>query len=169
MIPKLLLPLMLSASLVIGCGGSTSASDEGTGESPEQVAKENARIAIQALADSDKGIDDSGDRLWKQEAREYFNYKKYPDNRTFELNADWARDFTEAAYAAGAEQIWVVEISEFELAGEKFNISDNLVVVLPSDKHKRHAIFRAYNVPLEEAGFDPLMDVGQQHIFITGD
>ena len=44
-----------------------------------------------------------------------------------------------------------------------------MVVVLAADKHKRHAIFRAYNVPIEEAGFDPLMDIGQGHIFITGD
>jgi len=166
---KLLLCVILAASLLGGCGGGSTSDAESDGESPERVARENARTALQALADSDKGIDDSGDRLWKQEAREYFNYRKHPDNRTFELNADWAREFTEAAYSAGAEEVWVVEISEFELAGDKYNMSDNMVVVLPLDRQKRDAIFRAYNLPLQEAGFESLADVGQSHIFITGD
>lgn len=166
---QLLLSSILAAALLGGCGGSSTSEVDTDGESPQRAAQENARTAQQALADSDKGVDDSGDRLWKQEAREYFNYRKHPDNRTFELDADWAREFTEAAYSAGAEEVWVVEISEIELAGDKYNVSDNMVVVLPSDKHKRDAIFQAYNLPMQEAGFESLADVGQSHIFITGD
>lgn len=138
-------------------------------ETPESLAKENSAEALADLAASDKGVDEDGEKVWKQEAREYFDTAKNPKNRTFELPWKWAKEFTDKAYAAGAEQVWMTQISEFELGDHKFNMSDNLVVVLPSDPIKRAAIFGLYNSEMTQGGGDPMKDVGQRFISIIGD
>ena len=163
--------MLLATALGAGCGDSASTADNnaGAGASPAQVARENSQTAADSLSESDKGVGESGDRVWKQEARAFFDFDKYPDNRTFELDPDWARKFIETAYGAGAPQVWVTSISEFAFGGEKINIADTMVVVLPHEREKRQLIFGAYNAPFEAAGEQPLADIGQDYIFIAGD
>lgn len=153
----------------IGCGGSDASADANGGESPQELARENAKHAEEMIRESDKGADDSGDRVWKQEARAFFDFRRNPDNRTFELDPDWARQFTEMAYAAGAPNVWVASISEIELGGLRANIADNIVIELPSSKAQRAEILGAYNAELEACGLTPLADVGQEYLLIAGD
>lgn len=154
---------------VVGCGGSDAGADADGEESPQQLARENAKLSEEAMRESDKGVDDSGDRVWKHDARAFFDFGRNPDNRTFELDPDWARQFVETAYAAGAPKVWVTTISEFEMGGDRVNISDNMVVVLPSSAAKRQAILGAYNAELEQARLTPLADVGQDYLLVAGD
>jgi hypothetical protein len=166
------LALFAVISMGLGCDTSGSASDEETAaaeESPESIAKENNESAEEELALSDKGKDDEGEKVWKQEARDFFDYQKNPRNGTFELSSGFARQFTNDVYAAGAEKVWVTGISEIELGQNKLNISDNLVVVLPADATKRKAVFDVYNRELAKADEPPLKDIGQKYIFLTGD
>ncbi len=136
---------------VVGCGGS-DASAEGDGESPQQLARENARRAEEAIRESDQGVDDSGDQVWKQEARAFFDFRRNPDNRTFELDPDWARQFVEMTYAAGAPKVWVASITEFELGGDRVNIADNIVIELPSSKSQRQESLAPTTRNLRNAG-----------------
>jgi hypothetical protein len=158
---------------LIGCPGiSCSGRDEANDaqrEDPKTLARENNATAKTELEIAERGADESGDRVWKQEAREFLDFDRNTANRTFELDPDWARQFVESAYDAGAEKVWVTGISEFELAGERLNMADNMVVVLPNDQNKRQAILGLYNKDLEEAGVPTIADVGQDYLLITGD
>ena len=160
--------IVLVLGCAVGCSGSSSAEGEGK-ESPQQLARENARLAEEAILESNSGVDASGDRVWKQEARAFFDFRRNPDNRTFELDPDWARQFTEMAYAAGAPNVWVASISEIELGGLRANMADNIVIELPSNKSQRQEILGAYNAELEACGLTPLADVGQEYLLIAGD
>lgn len=172
--------VVVVAWLLVGCGesgtgGSGGESGNASGasgeQSPQQIAQENSDLAAAALAESDKGVDESGDKVWKQDAREFFNRDANPLNRTFELPWQWAGDFTRQAYEAGAEKVWMVSISEFELGGEKFHVSDCMVVVLPKDPAARATLISTYN-QVTGVSDDPTLaitDAGQKYLFIVGD
>jgi hypothetical protein len=168
-----MLVTIVALACVGGCDTSRdTSSDEDTAaveESPESIAKENNQSAEEDMALSDKGKDEDGDKVWKQEARDFFDYQKNPRNSTFELSSQFARTFTNNVYAAGAEKVWVTAISETEIGQNKIHMSDNMVVVLPTDPTKRKAVFGVYNKELEKADEPPLKDIGQKYIFITGD
>jgi hypothetical protein len=134
-------------------------------------SKANSDEAAAAMKLADKGVDEDGDKVWKQEAREFFDFKKNPKNRTFEMPVAWARKFIDGAYAAGAEKVWVVGITETELAGHKFHISDEIVVVLPNDPARRKAVFDAYHKALGEDADEEqkLVDVGQAYLYVQAD
>lgn len=138
-------------------------------ETPEQLAKENNAEAESDMALSDKGVDEDGDKVWKLEAREYFDRQKHPMNRTFELSPQFAREYIEKMYAAGASKVWVTGITETEIGDTKINMSDALVVVLPTEPAKRAAAFGVYNGYMEEAEEPKLKDIGQKYIFYQAD
>lgn len=148
---------------------SSSDSEEDAVETPEQLAKENNAEAEAEMALSDKGVDEDGEKVWKQEAREYFDRQKNPMNRTFELSPQFAREYIEKMYGAGATKVWVTGIDETEIGGTKINMSDTLVVVLPTEPAKRAAAFGVYNGYMEEAEEPKLKDIGQKYIFYQAD
>jgi hypothetical protein len=156
--------------LLVGCDRSESpASDEPS--TPKEIAQHNSDLAAQALAASNKGVDDEGERIWKQDAREFFDTTAFPLNRTFELPWDWAREFTKQAYEAGAPAVWMVEIQEFELGGNKLHMSDFMVVELPKDPGVRQALIDEYNeaAGLNEDPTQKITDIGQTYLYIVGD
>ena len=172
----LILLSMTFSFCVVACDAPADEADEDSEssevaaeETPESLARENNESAVEELAASDKGVDEEGEKLWKQEARDFFDFKKNPNNRTFELSSTFARQFTEDVYKAGAPTVWVTSIGEIELGDQKYNVSDNLVVVLPDDAEKRKAVFAVYNKLIGEAGDAAMSDIGQKYIFITGD
>lgn len=165
----IVLPLAMLFVLASCNKESEDGSDESTDqESPESIARENDRFAAEELALSDKGVDQDGEKVWKQEAREYFDRQKNPMNRTFELPPDFARDYIEKMYQAGATRVWVTGITEFEIAQTRVNMSDSLVVVLPPEADKRAALFKIYHTLVDDEEL-ALKDIGQKYIFFQAD
>jgi hypothetical protein len=162
---KLWRSIILAPMMVLILVASVLARDDGIVER----SKENSAQAQEALVESDKGVDDDGDKIWKQGAREFFNFKKNPKNRTFEMPVEWAKKFIDEAYNAGAEQVWVTSISEFEIGEHKLNISDTLVVVLPPDPAKRKAVLEVHNNAVGDDDEMTLKDIGQKYIYIEAD
>ncbi len=155
----------------IGCGQeSTSEETEVSeaAETPESRARANSDAGAAALAESDKGVDEDGEKVWKQDAREYYDFAKYPKNRTFEMPPQWAREFTAKIYAAGAPNVWVTRISASEIGDTIINMSDDLLIVLPSDPAKRKAVFDIYNSTFEDEELK-FPDVGQKYIHFVAD
>ncbi len=164
---------IVALSMIAGGCGKSEVSDSGeqaADVSPESRAKENSKDAAEAIAASKKGVDEDGQKIWMQDAREFFDNAANPKNRTFELPWKWSVEFTRKAYAAGAEKVLMVNINVFELGQNQVYISDEMVVVLPKDASKRRAVFDIYNAAVaESAPEDKLVDVGQQYIYILGD
>jgi hypothetical protein len=164
----------LLALVGVGCDeeykreSDASADSSEAADTPENRARANSDEGAAALAESDKGVDADGEKTWKQDAREYFDYAKNPKNRTFEMPGQWARDLTAKLYAAGATHVWVTRISESTFGETSINMSDDLLIVLPDDPAKRKAVFELYNgaVADEELKFP---DIGQKYIHIVAD
>lgn len=165
-----LLPLIVVAMfLALGCSGEDDYASEEEAQTPEARAKYNSEDGAAALAESDRGVDEEGEKTWKQEALEYYDLEKNPNNRTFEMPRDWAIDFTKKMYAAGAEKVWVTRIFAEDFGdGTVINMSDDLLVVLPEDAAKRKVIFDLYNAEMDYEEMK-LADVGQNYIFIVAD
>lgn len=68
-------------------------------------------------------------------------------------------------YSIGAVKVFAIEIGKNE-QGEN---SGKLVIVLPSDPEARKRIFRWSNKLAREQGFDPDVDIGQEHLFVMLD
>ncbi|HQY87210.1 MAG TPA: hypothetical protein PK402_01035 [Tepidisphaeraceae bacterium] len=169
--------LLMTLSLLLNVNASCFAADAEDGdetaevddsESRESWSKEISDEGEVALKESDKGVDEDGEKVSKMEALEYYDEKKHPENRTFEMSREWARGFTEKAYKAGAEKVWVTRISEDEIEGHKIRMSDDLLIVLPADAAKRKAIFELWNGEVEDEELK-LVDVGQKYIFYVAD
>lgn len=172
-------PLMaaLAAGLFMtcaaGCDGAEEADSEysemGAESTPEDLARAMDEEGAAALAESDRGVDEDGEKTWKQDAREFYDRTKNPANRTFEMPWQWAKEFTEKAYAAGAQEVWVTCIFETDFGeGNVINISDDLLIVLPEDPAKRKAIFELYNSEMDYEEMQ-LPDIGQKYIYIVAD
>lgn len=173
----LVAPLVAVAMLpgLAGCDEGSSEADSEYSESeyeyddsPEGRARQNSAEGEAALAESDRGVDEEGEKTWKQDAREYFDRQKNPNNRTFEMPWQWAKEFTERLYAAGAEKVWVTRIFGDDFDGTVINMSDDLLIVLPDDAAKRKAVFALYNGEMEYEEMQ-YPDVGQKYIFIVAD
>lgn len=157
---------LVIACAVLGCNGE----DEYAGEAdtPESRARASSDDGAAALAESDRGVDEEGEKTWKQEALDYYDLRN-PANRTFEMPRDWAIDFTKKLYAAGAEKVWVTRITAEDFGdGDVMNISDDLLIVLPQDPAKRQAIIALYNAEMEYEELS-LADIGQKYIFLVAD
>lgn len=165
---NILAPLVVAMILALGCNGEDEYASEEEAQTPEARSKYNSEDGESALADSDRGVDEEGEKTWKQEALEYYDLEKNPANRTFEMPREWAVEFTKKMYAAGAEKVWVTRIFGEDFDGTVINMSDDLLVVLPDDAAKRQAIFAAYNGEMEDEEMK-LVDVGQKYIFIVAD
>lgn len=171
---KVLVVACCVGSIGVGTAGCEreSASEEAeiseAAETPEARARANSDAGAAALAESDKGVDEDGEKVWKQDAREYYDFAKYPKNRTFEMPPQWAREFTVKLYAAGAPHVWVTRISASEIGETTINMSDDLLIVLPSDPAKRKAVFELYSSTFEDEELK-FPDVGQKYIHIVAD
>jgi hypothetical protein len=153
-----------------GCDNSNENGDSGAYEedTPESRARALSDDGAAALAESDRGVDEEGDKTWKQEALDYYDLSKNPANRTFEMPREWAVEFTRKLYAAGAEKVWVTRIFAEAFDGTVINMSDDLLIVLPSDSGKRKAIIDLYNTEMEYEELH-IADVGQKYILIVAD
>lgn len=164
--------LFLTAITLPGCDGSSGGSGGSAGvadpDTPEGRARQNSEEGAAALAESDRGVDDDGEKVWKQDARAFYDSKGSPNNATFEMPWDWAADFTNRLHAAGAPAVWVTRISDAGIEGRTIYISDDLLVVLPDDPAARAAVFALYNSEMEDAELQ-FPDVGQQYIFLVAD
>lgn len=136
---------------------------------PAAAARESSKAGEEELAASRKGVDEDGEKLWMQEARDFFDRAKNPKNRTFELPWKWAREMTGKFYKAGATKVWITSISEFEIGDAKLFVSDDMVIVLPTDPEKRKSVLAVYNAWAKEVEETTLADVGQKYIHIVGD
>jgi hypothetical protein len=156
--------------VAVGCDNSSENGDSGSyeEESPESRARDMDEEGAAALAESDRGVDEEGEKTWKQEALDYYDLAKYPANRTFEMPREWAVGFTKRLYAAGAERVWVTRIFAEDFDGTVINMSDDLLVVLPTDSAKRKAIIDLYNTEMEYEEMK-IADVGQKYIYIVAD
>jgi len=155
------------AAIILLQSGSMAVADD---ESPDEIARENTTTAAESMAESDKGVDEDGEKIWKAEARDWLNFDKHNNHRTFELPVAFAREIVEKYYKAGAEKVWMTGITELEADGVVLHISDYMVVVLPKDDAaKRAATFAVYNKVMEEAEEPALKDIGQTYIFLEGD
>ena len=160
--------LWLGACLAVaGCedSGESASYEQST---PESRAQEMNEEGAAALAESDRGADEEGEKTWKQEALEFYDLAKNPANRTFEMPREWAVDFTKKLYASGAEKVWVMRIFAEDFDGTVINMSDDLLIVLPTDPAKRKAIIDLYNTEMEYEEMR-IADVGQNYIFIVAD
>ncbi len=68
-------------------------------------------------------------------------------------------------YSIGAVKVLAIEIGKNE-RGEN---SGKLVIVLPSEPEPRKRIFRWSSKQAREQGFDPDVDIGQEHLFVMLD
>lgn len=68
-------------------------------------------------------------------------------------------------YSIGSVKVFAIEIGKNE-QGEN---SGKLVIVLPADSEPRKRIFRWSNKQAREQGFDPDVDIGQEHLFVMLD
>lgn len=155
----------------LGCGQESTSEDaevSQAAETPESRARANSDEGAAALAESDKGVDEDGERVWKQDAREYYDFAKYPKNRTFEMPPQWAREITAKLYTAGAPAVWVTRISATDIGDTRINMSDDLLIVLPSEPPKRKAFFEIYNSTFEDEELK-FPDVGQKYILFVAD
>lgn len=84
------------------------------------------------------------------------------DHVTFEASSETMDELIEKMYAAGAENVWVVFIEEWQ--GRE--ISDSIAVELPPAGPAREQIFAAAE---EFWGGDPPQDVGQSYLTISFD
>jgi len=170
---KLLMTLALLLNINATCYADETDDEQETEEvdqsdSPEARSKENSNEGEAALAESDKGVDEDGEKVSKMEALEYYDLEKHPENRTFEMPRQWAIDFTKRMYTAGAEKVWVTRITDEDWDGTKFRMSDDLLIVLPADASKRKAIFEHWNGEMEDEEMK-LVDVGQKFVFLVAD
>lgn len=170
---KLLMALALLININATCYADESDDEQETeevdeSESPEARSREISDEGEAALAESDKGVDEDGEKVSKMEALEYHDLEKHPENRTFEMPRQWAIEFTQKMYKAGAEKVWVTRISDEEIEGHKFRMSDDLLIVLPADSARRKAIFEIWNGEMEDEEMR-LVDVGQKYIFLVAD
>ena len=122
----------------------------------------------EALAESNRGVDEDGQKTWKQEALAYYDLERNPANRTFEMPREWAVEFTKKLYDAGAEKVWVTRIFAEDFDGTVINMSDDLLIVLPSDPAKRKAVIDLYNGEMDDEEM-AIADVGQDYILIVAD
>ena len=88
------------------------------------------------------------------------------------FDAEEARAFVEELYAAGAERVVIasecINDDDHELSrGGPY--ADGVRVQLPVDPDRRHALFRIANREIEGEGFDPVMDAGQDTVFLWWD
>ena len=137
-------------------------------DDPAARARANSDEGAAALAESDKGVDEEGEKTWKQDAREYYDFAKNPKNRTFEMPVTFARELTAKLYAAGADRVWVTRITSTEIGDTTINMSDDLLIVLPADPTKRKAVFAVHQAAFEDAEMH-FPDVGQKYIHIVAD
>ena len=153
-----------------GCDNSPSDADGGSyqEETPEARARDMSDEGAEALAESNRGVDEDGQKTWKQEALEYYDLERNPANRTFEMPRKWAVEFTKKLYAAGAEKVWVTRIFAEDFDGTVINMSDDLLIVLPSDPAKRKAVIDLYNGEMDDEEM-AITDVGQDYILIVAD
>ena len=164
--------LLLLLGFCLGAAGCDGGEEEYSEEEP-QTPEDRARLSNEdgeaALAESDRGFIEEGEKTWKQEALEYYDLEKNPANRTFEMPREWAVGFTKKLDAAGAEQVWVTRIFAEDFGdGNVINMSDDLLIVLPSDAAKRKAVFDLYNGEMDDEEMQ-LADIGQKYIFIVAD
>ena len=129
---NLLALIVVAMVLAFGCNGEEDdyASEE-EAQTPEARAKYNSEDGAAALAESDRGVDDEGEKTWKQEALEYYDLERNPNNRTFEMPRQWAIDFTKKMYAAGAEKVWVTRI--FGEDFDELHRSGYLLAAVPTE------------------------------------
>ena len=164
----LLLPLCICVPIA-GCDGGDDEYAYEEAETPEARARLSSEDGEAALAESDRGVDEEGEKTWKQEALDYYDLERNPANRTFEMPREWAVQFTKKMYAAGAERVWVTRIFAEDFGdGDVINMSDDLLIALPEDAAKRKAIFELYNAEMDYEEMK-LADIGQKYIFIVAD
>jgi hypothetical protein len=83
-----------------------------------------------------------------------------------------ARAFVEELYAAGAVRVVIASDCINDDADEMARggpYADGLRVHLPADANRRHDILRIANREIEEEGFDPVFDAGQDTVFLWWD
>lgn len=86
--------------------------------------------------------------------------------------AEEALEFVEALYAAGAERVVIAADSirddeqERSLGGP---YADSLRIQLPADAARRRVLFEIANREMEDEGFDPVTDDGQETILLWWD
>lgn len=157
--------MMLAAPLMMGMHEEQESKEEAA-----ERAKENSKEAAAALAESDgKKADEDDPNYSKAEALDWLDFEKHHDHKTFKLDPKLTRELVKQLYAAGATKVWVTRIRDEELGGDKFQLANEIVVVLPTEKAKREAVFKAWNEYFKDTDEPEMPDVGQEYLFMEGD
>jgi hypothetical protein len=85
------------------------------------------------------------------------------------MTTDESIDIIKAAYEAGAEEIFAIEIDEYDESDGVYENTGKLIVRLPSDASARERVVQWCAKQAEAQGFDGEKDEGQTHIFVALD
>lgn len=102
-----------------------------------------------------------------KEAREWLEGSTRVSPRTLgeDGSTTISKQLVEEIYAAGAVQVWAVEIDSYD-KGEN---TGKLVIELPKDARDREMILRIIAKVAESQGFEPEPDMGQCFVFVMLD
>jgi hypothetical protein len=122
----------------------------------------------QDLKQYNKFIQDLLDKPNKAEALSWLEESTEESFRTVgELGSnEKSFDLIHAAYKAGALEVVAVEIDTYPNGHQN---TGKLIVFLPDELEARKRVFEWCGDRAEAVGYDPEVDIGQQHLFVMLD
>ncbi len=145
--------LLVVLTLISGCGQQQSSTASGDPDEQSQ----DALIA---------NIDQHGDEVMsssdKAEARQWM---KQPKHVFFKADPGQVAQFVEDFYNAGARQVLITDIEEFQ--GNQFG--EALLVILPKDAGARAKLFEVGARADTAFDNDPVTDKGQKYLYYSLD